>query len=571
MTDGAWYGVRVVPSDKLGNENTNFKDSYYYATTGVIAPYSSALTLAGATTFSADVAQGTIRLGVSLTDPVLAWGTSFSSADTVVTTSIASGSDYRYSETVVAGMAGTVSIRASATQSSGSAVGTAACLNSLGSGATCASYVTAAEYGGVSNLFSTASLRLFSSTYTPASTLGAVVTLKAYSRDLAGRPSNILTRYIIVDAAVPTVTAVNVPGTYLNTAWTPTAFANDEVDLKSYSLTLSDVSYGSAYRRAAFNSAGARSALVLVADPTAVATSIGAQSAARFYNVALSTTNALASINYIVPMAEDGTNYVFADLTATTVTATNDMALKVGSLRPKFGFNAYDQYGNEGVGTTALGTLYDSLAAAPFVSSTALIGNGLTTIADATTADVGSGATANIRLALSDALAAANSGYAVTKTIKANVTFYKYSSKLVLPVVATATKTASTYCESNVNGSTQGYGVADNTTSNLVGSAVWTSYTPAANAAPAVYVFAPVVGGSYGYVGTATGSLLSTSNVGVDNNCGQTLTHQYSYPWVGSKRAPGGAEWMNGNMQFVIVGAGGQAAVARGPFVSIAK
>jgi len=556
LTDGKYYCVRVVTYDALGN--------------GTLYPDAQVISGAQASTTCPATLNQQRKVLVDFTTPTLAWNaTNYSQGDTSVA-SVPIDADYKY--TLTEKTAGTTSVRVCSYTTSGNAVVTAI-YNSLGTTTTttCDTYVTQKSFGGISGMISTDAYKFAQA----AISTNGVYRIEVKHQDAAGNLSDVMTKYVLVDNTAPSVTAPASVNTTLGSSTAEAAYISDNVDVRQAALTVASVGYSSndgSLLGAVITSSGARVAAVLEDASSVLNTNLGVPTASRFFNVPVSISS---SMQYLIPLSAAGdTAKLLGTLhSGTSGNSGNDGIGIINGYRTKFAFRAYDQVGNTTLSSYSVNTIVDSTSTFGTASRLALVGNGLISATDATTADAGTtGATSSvIKVAISPAVAALNAGYSNTKTLTLSLSMYRYQDKTGHMVRSLAFKQANNYCASNAAAATtQIVNDAGTESQMAAGSQISSTRTPAANVKPTIYVYAPLVGAaSWGLVGSMT---LSNS-VGIANSagfCDDVDTYTYTYAWTLASRAPA-TQWSNGQLLFVIVGDQGQATIARGPYVDLVK
>lgn len=265
LSETGKYCVRVQSVDLLGNTSPNHFDGSVKVAGAVVSRKCAH-----------SLVDGALVAKVDDTAPVVSWynAGSFSSVDTAVTSAFAS-TNYQFTLVELNRPTLAATVKTYAVASNVQTLGCA--ITTLASGA-CPTFVPVASSGTYSLTDGTSSF----SSITSANGTEYIITVTA--RDEAGNVGTTVTRYIVHDSTVPTVTAANILSTTLGSSLAISGFGADQLGIaSSAAMAITD-------QAASGNAAFSAMTGILPVDFAAVEALATSTGYTKFLNVALAQT-----------------------------------------------------------------------------------------------------------------------------------------------------------------------------------------------------------------------------------------------------------------------------------------
>jgi len=530
LTEANYYCVRVQSFDKLGNGSL----------------YPDATIKSGAQTTTTCPAFGKQTRGTTVdnTAPVDAFAGvangDFSVSDTAFTAGFGAGVlNYFYNVTDNNNLTDSVSVcyyqNVSNVMTAAEYIG--------GAAATACSRRVAGTGTGTNKAIQTATAQF--NQITSAGTLGGnpgQIVISVQSYDKAGNTGNRVSRVVLWDAGVPTVTAASSPAVLLGDAPAVSSFINDGMSISNYALELGNNTSFAYASNIAFavgtvtNGESGAKAPIFRSAYTASGDLISTVPLTKFLNVVGSAT---------APAFQYLTQYNAAAVGGSVSEQTDALlAASVG-----YRFLALDQVGNRSLG----GTL-----AVPTISNTfALTGAATSPISGASGAITSVGVDAGFTYSTDYAAttSAIGGSRVASSTLRLKVTYYPKHDQTSTFWNNKVSATGWVYC-SGRTAATGGSPLMNGA------SAVSESVGIQSVTAPSVSLYAPVTAGATNqstleFVGNAT--LLSSATVPgtPKNSCGDLITNTYSITFTATNRAFPLPNYRGGSVVFVVRHGGG--------------
>ena len=515
LTDGSWYALRVISSDALSNADAVINNS------SVVLGVTTALTSVASCTSGTACMQAL----VDKTAPVLAWSTAgvFSQGDTTITGS-QTGAVYTWTDTD----AGTVidSVRVQGyTNLSGAAVltcsiGNQGVTDTSTVSSACQYVATPAAVDGKRRVANLTDTTAGVSTAFSGLTLAVqqyIISVK--SIDASGNVGNTLTRVLLSDAVVPTITTPTAVTTTLGSTVTLLSTAND-----NQSVGKSSAYFG-------YSSTPAGNVQFAGFASTTNQFHYGSAALSGGSGETMGTVNLKSFLNIALSIAVSSPpTYVGDGKYATSSMGQTAMqSLKVG-----FGLEVADQAGNTAVSAIMSPSYSDIVDFGTLTASSfAGITGGITDAAFTTFVTFSSGNSAMSGVA--------SSGKATTATFTQSIKTYRYVSALeAFALGGDAWRTANYFCNTR--------GASSNTVNIMVNGANSTVSGSRASefVKPSVSVWGRVSRNDLTWVkigdATLVGNDPSSAAAGVAGSttgCDASRTLQYQYTWTpGAPAAP---------------------------------
>ena len=233
LTDGSWYALRVISSDALGNADAVIDNS------SVVLGVTTALTSVASCT------SGTacMKALVDKTAPVIAWSTTavFSQGDTAFSSAGYTGAVYTWTDTDAGTVTDSVRVEGYTNVTGASVllcpIGNQGVTSTAPVSSVCQYTATPAATGGLRRVANLTDATANVSTAFSGLTLAVqqyIISVK--SIDASGNLGNTLTRVVLVDAVVPTITTPTAVTTTLGSTITVLATANDNQSIGKSSV-----------------------------------------------------------------------------------------------------------------------------------------------------------------------------------------------------------------------------------------------------------------------------------------------------------------------------------------------